>query len=164
MSRISRSANWLFLFLALAVAPTVLADSRSQDEAAIKNLIESFTAHWHNSDAHGLSMFWISDGDFVNPDGAVMKGRQEIEGFYAKAFSIGYAGSTATATVDGLRFLKADLAIVDGEFDIAGAVTSDHVELPAERGRYTTIVKKEDGRWWIVSNREMEPPNRSHKN
>ncbi len=163
MSR-SSSIHYLFLFLSIAVTPTVFAETRAQEETAIRNLMGSFTADWHISDAHALSMYFLPDGDFINPDGALMRGRPQIEQFYAQAFGMGYAGSTATATVDQLRFLKADLALIDGEFGITGAITKDHQQLPAERGRYTAILKKQAGHWWIISNREMEPPNRGAKN
>ena len=135
------------------------ADSQ-QDKTAIKSLIGDFAALWHKSDAHGLSMFWSPDGDFINPDGLVMNGRQQIEDFYAHAFAMGYAGTTATATIDNVRFLKPEIAVVDGAFGISGMVAADHQALPSERGRYTVILRKLDGRWWIVSNREMEPPHR----
>ncbi len=137
------------------------AHTRANDEAAIRNLLTNFTVHWHDSDARGLAMFWTPDGDFINPDGTYLKGRQQIQGFYAQAFSMGYAGSRATATVEHIRFLKPDLALIDGKFRISGAVTKDRQPLPVEKGYYTAVVKEESGRWWIVSNREMEPPKRT---
>ncbi len=81
-------------------------------------------------------MYFLPDGDFINPDGVLMKGRPQIEQCYAQVFGMGYAGSTATATVDQLRFLKVDLALIDGEFGITDAIAKDH-QLPAERGRCT---------------------------
>jgi len=144
--------------LVILASYPAMAAAPDGNERAIKALLESFAAKWHDSDAHGLSMFWSADGDFINPDGLVLKGRREIEGFYSQAFSMGYAGSKAAATVDQIRWLKPDLALVDGAFEITGATGSDHRQLPAEKGRYTVVLKKENGHWWIVANREMEPP------
>ena len=129
-------------------------------DAAIRGLMANFILRWHDSDARGLSVFFVPDGDFINPDGSWMKGRKQIEEFYAQAFSMGYAGSTATASVDQIQFLKPDIAVMDGKFGISDAITRDHHALPPEKGRYTAILKESAGRWWIVSNREMEPPNR----
>lgn len=157
MSSAIRSVGWCLMFLTLAIAPMTHANVRNSDETAIHHLMESFTIHWHKSDARGLSMFWIPDGDFVNPSGTVLKGRQEIAGFYAQAFSMGYGGSTATATIDQLRFLSSTIAVIDGKFEIIGAPARERQGLPAEKGRYTAIVEKISGRWFIVSNREMEP-------
>lgn len=133
------------------------AGSDESDTAAIKSLITDFTGAWQKSDAHALSMFWTADGDFINPDGIFMTGRDQIAGFYSQAFSLGYAGTSATATVDKIRFLSPTLAIVDGAFEISGRAGQNGVVVPAEKGRYTALVTKRDGHWWIVSNREMEP-------
>lgn len=161
MTRASILACVLLMTVASLISLPATARTQTGDTAMIQNLIGSFTAHWHDSDARGLAMFWISNGDFINPDGQYLKGRDQIQGFYAQAFSMGYAGSEATATVDRIRFLKPDLALVDGRFEISGAVSKDRQSLPIEKGYYTALVEKESGRWWIVSNREMEPPIRS---
>lgn len=157
MSSKIRSASWCLMLAALVIAPMVHARSHVTDETAIRTLIASFTTRWHNSDAQGLSRFWIPDGDFVNPSGTVLKGRQEIASFYAQAFSMGYGGSTAKTTIDQIRFLGSDIAVIDGEFEIIGAPLREQRGLAAEKGRYTAIVEKVSGRWFIVSNREMEP-------
>lgn len=133
------------------------ADSHGQDTTEIRSLIAEFTGAWQKSDAHALSMFWVVDGDFINPDGMFMTGRDQIAGFYSQAFSLGYAGTSASATVDKVRFLSPSLAIVDGVFEISGRAGQGGVALPPEKGRYTALVTRRDGRWWIVSNREMEP-------
>jgi uncharacterized protein (TIGR02246 family) len=158
-------ANVLACIFLVAISSLIslpaAARTRAGDEAAIRNMLTDFTVHWHDSDAQGLAMFWTPDGDFINPDGMYLKGRQQIQGFYAQAFSMGYAGSQATATVEHIRFLKPDLALIDGKFGISGAVSKDRQPLPVEKGYFTAVVKEESGRWWIVSNREMEPPNRT---
>lgn len=147
------------LLLALFAAPlAVLANDYPSEDAALKGLISSFTSAWHQGDAHALSMFWLADGDFINPSGQMLHGRKEIEAFYAGAFARGYAGSTATASIDKVRLVRSDLAVVDGTFEITGAVTPDHQAIPPESGRYTVVAEKRDGKWWIIANREMEPP------
>lgn len=145
------------LLAALVVTP-VHAATELEDELAIGNLIGNFSVLWHQSDAHGLSMFWVADGDFLNPAGMMLRGRGQIEAFYAQAFKMGYAGSTVETTIERVHFLAPDLAIVDGEFDITGASTTEHKPKPAEHGYFTVIAQKSTGKWMVVSNREMEPP------
>lgn len=155
----SRSTFLLFigaLFVGMS-SSTAIADSNASDADAIKGLISDFTSAWHKSDARALSMFWTEDGDFINPDGFFMTGRDQIAGFYSQAFSMGYAGTSASATVDKIRFLNPVLAIVDGAFEISGRAAQNRIVIPAEKGRYTALVAKQNGHWWIVSNREMEP-------
>lgn len=157
MSSKIRFATWCLMLAAVLMPPMAHANAQSADATAIRALIGNFTTHWHDSDARGLSMFWIPNGDFVNPSGTVLKGRKEIASFYAQAFSMGYSGSTATASVDRIRFLTPMIAVVDGEFEIISAPLREQRGLPAEKGRYSAVVEKVSGRWFIVSNREMEP-------
>ena len=145
------------MLLAVLIATPVHASTQLDDQMAIGKLINNFSVVWHDSDAHGLAMFWKPDGDFVNPAGMMLKGREQIEAFYAQAFKLGYEGSTVDTTIDQLRFLTPDIALVDGEFTITGASTSDHKERPAEHGYFTVIAERVSGQWMVASNREMEP-------
>lgn len=147
----------LTTLLVALIATPVYANTQLDDKMAIEGLIKNFSTHWHDSDAHGLAMFWRADGDFINPAGMMLKGREQIEAFYSQAFKMGYAGSTVDTTIDQLRFLTPDLALVDGEFTINGASMGDHKERPAEHGYFTVIAERTSGQWMVVSNREMEP-------
>ena len=86
MTRANVWVSILLVVVASLINLPATAHTRASDEAAIRNLLTNFTVHWHNSDARGLAMFWIPDGDFINPDGRYLKGRQQIQGFYAQAF------------------------------------------------------------------------------
>jgi uncharacterized protein (TIGR02246 family) len=148
----------LVLLVTTAAGAEAIAGHSTAQETALKELMSNFTGDWHRSDAHALSMFWVADGDFTNPSGQVMHGRAEIEAFYAAAFAHGYSGSTATASIENIRFVRPDVAIIDGTFQIVGAVTADHQPIPPETGRYTVLAERVSGKWWIIANREMEPP------
>src|SRR5689334_16774170 len=98
----------------LLIGSTAFAKAEPDDEAKIKDMISDFATAWHKTDAQALSLFWTPDGDFINPNGLVMNGRTEIQGFYAQAFAMGYAGTTASATVSKVKFLSSTMALVDG--------------------------------------------------
>jgi uncharacterized protein (TIGR02246 family) len=150
------------LYLVL-IGSIAFAKAGSDDEVKIKGMITDFAIAWHKTDAKALSMFWTPDGDFINPNGLVMNGRAEIQGFYAKAFAMGYAGTTASATVNKIKFLSSTMAMVDGIFEISGLSGDNGTSIPPETGRYTVILVKKGGRWWILANREMEPPPKTSK-
>jgi uncharacterized protein (TIGR02246 family) len=147
----------------LLIGSTSFATTGSDEEAKIKDMIADFATAWHKTDAQALSMFWTPDGDFINPNGLVMNGRTEIQGFYAQAFAMGYAGTTASATVSKIKFLSPTMALVDGTFEISGRTGDNGEAIPPETGRYAVILLKKDGRWWILANREMEPPKQPSK-
>jgi hypothetical protein len=106
-------------------------------------------------------MLWQSDGDMIVPDGSLVKGRNQIENFYSGVFSGvfagGYGASTAIATIGQLRFLSADLALIDGQFIVRRVLSANNQELPPERGFFSIIAQKVSSRWLIVASREMEP-------
>ena len=147
----------LISLMALATATVANAGDRGTDREAILGLIDAFAAGWEHRDAHGLSMLWRTDGDFTVPDGTLLKGRTQIETFYAGVFATGYGGSRASAMIDQVRFLCADFAVVDGQIEVTGRFANKQ-ELPPERGYFTAIVQKVSRHWEIVVNREMEPP------
>ena len=51
-----------------------------------------------------------------------------------------------------VRFLKSDVAVADGTWEITGRPEGN----PA-RGHYTAILMKRDGRWLIIYDRPMVP-------
>jgi uncharacterized protein (TIGR02246 family) len=141
----------------LVAASVVNADNRERDRDAIYGLIDSFVTCWDRADAERLSMLWKADGDIIIPDGSLIRGRNRIENFYAEVFAGGYSASTAIASIDQLRFLSADLALVDGQFTIRRVLAANNQELPPERGFFSIVAQKVSGRWLIVASREMEP-------
>jgi uncharacterized protein (TIGR02246 family) len=145
------------LAVMLLAASAVNADSRDQDRYAIYGLIDSLVACWDRADAQGLSRLWQNDGDIVVPDGSRLTGRHEIEKFYSGVFAGGYGASTAVATIARLRFLSADLALVDGQFVVRRVLPANDQELPPETGFFSIVAQKVSGRWLIVASREMEP-------
>jgi uncharacterized protein (TIGR02246 family) len=141
----------------LLAASLVSAANRDPDRDAIYGLIDSLVACWDRADAQGLSMLWQADGDIIVPDGSLVKGRNHIETFYSGVFAGGYGASRAIATIDQVRFLSADLALVDGQFIVRRVLAANNQELPPERGFFSIIAQKVSGRWLIVASREMEP-------
>jgi uncharacterized protein (TIGR02246 family) len=141
----------------LVAASVVNADNRDPDRDAIYRLIDSLAACWNRSDAQGLSMLWQSDGDMIVPDGSLVKGRNQIENFYSGVFAGGYGASTAIATIGQLRFLSADLALIDGQFIVRRVLSANNQALPPERGFFSIIAQRVSGRWLILASREMEP-------
>src|ERR1051325_9222268 len=50
-----------------------------KSELDIRKLYEEFQANWNKHDAKALAKHWSVDGDHVDPDGRVAKGRPEVE-------------------------------------------------------------------------------------
>ena len=156
-----RATTWplkQFILPVMLIAASVAnADNRDPDRDAIYGLIDSLAACWNRADAQALSMLWQSDGDMIVPDGSLLRGRNQIENFYSGVFADGYGTSTAIATIGQLRFLSADLALIDGQFIVRRVLPANNQELPPERGFFSITAQKVSSRWLIVASREMEP-------
>ena len=144
----------LFLHISLRAAS---AQVNVADEATIRKIVSDFEVYWTKCDANGLARLWTEDGDFLSPYATFAKDRGEIETFYKDAFASGYCGSNASGTITKVRFVRDDLAIVDGAWDIKGAHDQNSHPVPEEKGRFTAVTKKQSGRWLIVAQREMIP-------
>jgi ketosteroid isomerase-like protein len=68
--------------------------------------------------------------------------------------------STYKTTKMWVRPLSSDMALVDYEVEITGVVSPDGKAQPAMKPHVTSVMKKANGKWWIVSARAFEiiPP------
>jgi len=133
------------------------AQVSAADEATIRKIVSDFEVYWTKCDAKALARLWTEDGDFLSPYATFAKDRGETEKFYRDAFASGYCGSNASGTITNIRFVRDNVAIVDGTWDIKGAHDQNSHLVPEEKGRFTAVTKKQSGRWLIVAQREMIP-------
>jgi uncharacterized protein (TIGR02246 family) len=142
------------LFL-LILTSSLSAESGDQDEAAIRQLIPSFTEAWARADAQAIAWLFAPDGDLIIPTGNVVSGRATIGGFYASVFAGGYRGSKGTGEIVRMRLLRPDVAVGDGTWSITGAHDKQGKETAPEQGVFTFVAVKQDGKWRISALREQ---------
>jgi uncharacterized protein (TIGR02246 family) len=160
------------LLIAVAVALGVLAgwtgiaDARSNvgsiksdlvNEEAIRKLYDQFTAAWNRHDTEAISNMWALDGDHLEPDGQVAKGRDAVRRLLAQQHRTVFKNTTLTLTIYAVWFITGDVALVDGNYEIAGITTPDGHTLPPRKGHLTSILLNEQDRWWIAASRLMIP-------
>jgi uncharacterized protein (TIGR02246 family) len=98
------------------------------------------------------------DADYVGSTGVTANGRAEIEKAYVTQLSGVYKGTTLKAAVTNVRFLKPDVAIANGTFEVAGVRGSDGREASPRKGMSTSILVKQNGQWLITALRAWLPP------
>ena len=138
------------LMATMANAKTAFADqSRADDEAAIRLVVDAFTKASNAHDAKALAALYAPDGELVNEDGHVVQGRDAVE----KTFAAMFAASPKLqigVSMQSVRFIGASVAIEDG--------TSTIMRKPgdnAEHSRYAVVYAKQDGKWQIASARDL---------
>ena len=127
------------------------------NEETIRKLYEQFVAAWNKHDAKAMAAMWVEDGDDVEPDATVAKGRHEIEKLFTMEHSSVMKKTKLTLTIDSVWFIATNVALVDGTYELSGVVSPDGKELPARKGRLSSIWLQERDKWWIAASRLMIP-------
>jgi uncharacterized protein (TIGR02246 family) len=158
------------LFLLAALPPLALAQSNEggiasdvANEKAIRALYTEFVKRWNAHDWRALADMWTIDGDHMEPDGAVAKGREAVADLFKRGHEGPFAHTHLQLNLADVWFIGADLALVDGGYAISGIRTPDGTELPERRGHLTSLLIKEDGKWWITASRLMIPTELPYK-
>jgi uncharacterized protein (TIGR02246 family) len=155
MARLSRIpgivAGTLFIF----GCPGPVRASPDAAEAAIRTLSQNYVDAWNRSDAEGLALLFVADGDLIIPSGIRASGRAAIRAFYASAFQRGYSGSRAGFSFVAMRTIRRGVIIVDGTWFIDNARTPAGAVAPREEGIATLVAVKTPGGWRVGAVREQ---------
>ncbi|HEX7726399.1 MAG TPA: SgcJ/EcaC family oxidoreductase [Rhizomicrobium sp.] len=124
------------------------------DRVAIEKLIAAEDAAWNSGDAVAYSRAIAKDCVFTNIFGAVFAGHAGFEAQHARIFSTIYRGTRLRQTIDHLRFIRPDVAIVDTSAEVTG-IRAFPPGLQAHSGALLTkllqVFVKDDGAWKIAS-------------
>jgi uncharacterized protein (TIGR02246 family) len=133
------------------------------NEAAIRKLYEQFVTAWNKHDVAAMADNWVEDGDHVEPDGHVAKMRGQVAELLKQEHSSVFKSSHLTLTIDSVWFIVTDAALADGTYELSGIVAPDGQQIPARKGRFSTVFIYERSRWWIAASRLMVPATLPYK-
>jgi uncharacterized protein (TIGR02246 family) len=137
--------------LFLLVCATAIANPAVENE--IKTLNDQFVAAWNHHDTKAMASMWAPDGDLINPFGKTAKGTAELEKLFATEHAGPLKGTTYKVSKMSVRPLTADLAVADYDVEITGMMGPDGKAQPALTPHVTSVMKKANGKWWILSAR-----------
>jgi ketosteroid isomerase-like protein len=118
-----------------------------EDEQAVRKAVADGTAAFNNK-----QVISTSDFDVVVPPGTYAKMGAGFEERVMKDFKTVFKNARETSTVDRIRFIRPDVALVDGTFEIAGTDIK-----PDPKGLQTLVFVKENGKWVAAALRRMIP-------
>jgi uncharacterized protein (TIGR02246 family) len=148
------SAGWNLLVVPIVLFGVINSPAaRASDESTIRQMVADAVRRLNQGDLTAIEEFWDEDADYVGIDGQFIHGRQAMRGLFAQLLKTG--AGTEAATIEQVRFLSSDQAIVDGSWTISGAKGANGKVLPLLRGRGCEAVQKKRGRWHFVATREM---------
>lgn len=120
----------------------------SPDRSAIAAIVAGLEAAWNSGDGNKFGAAFAADADFVTIRAEHLHGREAISSGHAAIFRTIYAGSVNQFTIESLRFLRPDVALVH-----VGAVLNAPGGPLAGRhtAKFSAILTREAGGWQIAS-------------
>jgi uncharacterized protein (TIGR02246 family) len=133
-------------------------DSKS-DEAAIRQVVQQVQDGWNAKSGQAFAAPFAADADYVVVSGMKLKGREVIERGHTGIFKTIYKDSHNVGTVQSIRFLRPDVAVVHVEWNLEFR-SSDQTE--KARALNTMVMTKDSGKWSIAAfqNTPVQPPGR----
>lgn len=143
---------WMLL---LATGPVMGQELTETRQAAARATIDGvlsdrFIAGWNSHDAHLFASAFALDADFTNIRGEGASGRDNIEKFHAKVFERFFLHSHQTAQVQKIRFLNADVAVLDVSWQMTGAVDAAGKAMPPRSGLLDLVFTASGPEWLIT--------------
>ena len=149
--RISPRISFLLIALALSLLTacqqqaTTTADTRSADEATLKNLDAEWSKAAGAKDVDKTASYYSDDAVVLPPNMATINGKQGARAMWQGMFSVpGFGGGWKVAKVEVAR--SGDLAYVTGTYELSE--TDAKGKPMTDKGKYLEVWKKQaDGTW-----------------
>ncbi len=134
--------------VALSARQNSTSAARAEDEAAIRKIVSRIQDGWNKGDGNAFAAPFAEDADYVVINGMRIKGRSGIASGHQQIFDTIYKNSRNAGTVQGIRFLRDDVAVVHVEWHLKIREND-----PSGEGRAmnSMIMTKEKGQWSIAA-------------
>lgn len=123
-------------------------DGDERDVQAIRQVIAELEAV--QSDADGFTALLTPDAALVNMAGRRVRGRDRIHTAMTQALATPMAQVLTRPEVEDIRFLRPDVAVAACIKHVSDERDDPAIEVP-EKGRFTLVLVKEQGRWLVSS-------------
>lgn len=133
------------------------------NEKAVRALYDQFVVAWNKHDYMVLADMWTIDGDHMEPDGTLAKGRDAVATHFKRGHEGPFKQSHLQLSLADVWFITGEVALVDGGYAISGIRTPDGVVLPERRGHLTSVLLHEQDTWKIAASRLMIPTELPYK-
>jgi uncharacterized protein (TIGR02246 family) len=122
-------------------------------EAAIRAIVAEQAEAWNAGDGESYASHLAPDASFTNLFGMVMYDAPAFARRHSEILSTFYKGTTKRHAVRRIRFLTADIAIVDIDNELHGVMAMPAgISVPPDGVLKTQLMQvfaRRDGRWWV---------------
>src|SRR5262249_17695585 len=118
------------------------------EEAAIKKTLVDYGAALTSGELDQVMAFWTTDSDYIDEAGKMTKGKDQIAALFKKALPE-LKGAKVTSNLDSIKFLRPEVALVDGNIDTTSTTGVKDIS------RYAIVMNKTGDKWLIDSARDL---------
>jgi uncharacterized protein (TIGR02246 family) len=129
----------------------------AHDDAQLSALIEAFVEGWNAGSGERLARPFSTDADFTNVMGLRAHGREVIARGHDEILATVFRGTRIAATVDQIRYLRPDVAVIDATLSIRGADGQPLAMMPGGTSSAGVVATRDSGSWAISVFRNMIP-------
>jgi uncharacterized protein (TIGR02246 family) len=133
----------------LASAAAVAAEGPA-DERAIRAAAEAYAAAFNKKDMTAFRGLWVETGEYVTETGERIRGRDALAK-RIKEYLDTNPRDTLKITVQAIRFVTPDVAILDGTAEVSGPEGAPDVS------PFVAVHVRQDGRWLLANVRDLTP-------
>ena len=120
----------------------------NENEEVIRQIVKGLEDGWNNGDGQAFSAPFAEDADYVVVDGRYARGRSVIAMAHQTIFDTIYKGSFNKATVEAVRFIRPDVAVVRVHWHLEAQISG---QTRSSDARNTLVVTRDDEEWSITS-------------
>ena len=121
--------------------------SVSTEETAVRQIVQEVQEGWNAHDGKAFAARFAADADYVIVNGMKTKGREAIEKGHAQIFSTIYRESHNVATIQSVRFLRPDVAVVHVEWNLEFTTGGGKQKA---RAMNSMVMTKDNHKWSIA--------------
>jgi len=147
----------LVVFLLFARADAAQIPPKPADEKDVRAIGTQFQDAWNKADARMVADLFLTDGDYISSTGRTARGRAEVEKAFAEQWAGLYKGTKIAHTFTSVHFLRPDVAVADGAFEISGMKDASGKLLATRSGLSTIVAVRKGDRWYVAALRGMVP-------
>ncbi len=128
--------------------PAIIGSGTPAD-ASLKASHKAYIDAFNKADARGVAACWAPDAEYTGPDGATIKGRENIEKTYEEFFKAN-PKAAISGEVTAARVLAGTTAIEDGILRLRRPGKD------IEATRYSAVLVKDGEKWLLASVKEQD--------
>jgi uncharacterized protein (TIGR02246 family) len=142
--------------LMIGAQPTPLPPFTGE-KAEVNAAHVKYVENWNRHDAAALAAMWTEDGDYTEPDGRTVFGREDVLRLLKLEHGSVFSDSHLDLHVERVRLVAKGVAVVDGTYELLGAKDPTGRPIGLRSGYFTTVMVKQDGQWKVSAARLMLP-------